>query len=332
MGRSRVTIRDVAARAGVSRQTISRVINGSASVSSETEANVKAAIAALGYQPNAIARIMARGRTHTIACLSPNLTDYTFASVIEGAEAAVRGEGYFLMSSSAPTPDAFRELLNVLVSSARTEGLMVFNPFADERHRFMPPDVPTVLVGARPRMGIASSVAQDDVEAGRIATAHLLALGHRHVATVTGPLAEDCTQDRLAGYYQMLLQSRIAYDPDMVVQGDWSAKSGYEALLKLRTSPVMPTAIFAQNDQMAVGILRAARDSGLEVPVQLSVMGVDDIPLAAHFEPPLTTVRQDFAAMGREAARLMIRCMEDPAAEPEHVRLRRSTYPAPAAV
>ena len=150
MMRSRVTIRDVAAKVGVSRQTISRVINGSDLVRPETEARVKAVIVEMGYQPNAIARFMARGHTQTFACIAPNLTDYTFASVIHGAEAAVRDHGFFLMSSSAPDPESFAALAAELVGGGHIEGLLVINPFADERHLYLPPELPTVLIGARP--------------------------------------------------------------------------------------------------------------------------------------------------------------------------------------
>jgi DNA-binding LacI/PurR family transcriptional regulator len=178
-----------------------------------------------------------------------------------------------------------------------------------------------VLIGARPRERSADSVGLDDLEAGRLATQHLIELGHRGIATVTGPMAEDCAQDRLAGYEQILCQHEITPEQELVLEGDWTANSGYQALVKLVQDETLPTAIFAQNDQMAVGVLHAARDLGIAVPTRLSVIGVDDIPLAAHFEPPLTTVRQDFAGIGREAARLLIRAVTQPAAAPEHVRM-----------
>ena len=289
------------------------VINDSDLVSPETKAHVKAAIHQLGYQPNAIARFMARGHTQTLACLAPNLIDYTFASVIDGAEAAVRSSGYFLMSASAPDPATFASLVEELAGAGQAEGIMVINPFADERHRFLPQEFPTVLIGARPRQGIADSVALDDLEAGRLATQHLIDLGHRRIATVTGPLAEDCSQDRLAGYEETLARHGLEFDRELVIEGDWSANAGYQALVHVMRSGRQPTAFFAQNDLMAAGALRAARDLYIPVPAQLSVIGVDDIPLATHLEPPLTTVRQDFAHIGREAARLLLRSVEQPA-------------------
>src|SRR5512139_2713849 len=140
MPTSRPTIRDVAREAGVSHQTVSRVINGSEDVLPETRAQVEEVIQRLGYRPSAIARSMARGQTHTLACISPNLTDYTFASVIEGAETEARQHEYFLLSSSASDPQAFHELVNELIGHRRVDGLIVINPYADDRYKFLPRD------------------------------------------------------------------------------------------------------------------------------------------------------------------------------------------------
>lgn len=331
MARTRVTIRDVAALAGVSHQTVSRVINDSGSVSAKTRARVESAIDELDYRPNAIARFMARGRTGSLACLAPNLTDYTFASIIEGAQMEAREHGYFLLSASAPDEETFAELLDQLVASGRTEGILVLNPYADQRHSLLPENVPTVFAGARPREEAADSVSLDDVTAAHTATQHLLDLGHRDIAMITGPMAEDCSQDRCEGFWQALDAAALPQPMERIIEGDWSATSGYQALMDLAESGPLPSAIFAQNDRMAVGVLRAARDLGVRVPEQLSVIGVDDIPLASYFAPPLTTVRQDFTAIGREAARLLIRVVESPGARHQHLRLssdliiRRST-------
>lgn len=319
--RSRVTIRDVAARAGVSRQTISRVINGSARVSSSTEERVRAAIVELSYQPNVIARFMARGRTETLVCLAPNLTDYTFASVIDGAETAVRQHGYYLMSSSAPDVETFALLVTELIGGGHAEGLLIINPFADDRYAHLPVDVPAVLIGAFADNRPNSSVSLDDPAAGRMAMEHLLALGHRRIATITGPLVEDCARERLAAYHDAMAETGADIADGWVVEGNWSADAGFQALHAILATGERPTAIFAQNDQMAVGALRAARSHGFDVPHTLSIIGVDDIPLAAHFEPPLTTVHQNFAEIGRTAAQLLIQALEEPTTPPAHVRL-----------
>src|SRR5512139_2462965 len=157
MPTSRPTIRDVAREAGVSHQTVSRVINGSEDVLPETRAQVEEVIQRLGYRPSAIARSMARGQTHTLACISPNLTDYTFASVIEGAEIEARQHKYFMVSSSAHDSDAFCELVDELVGHRRVDGLIVINPYTDARYEHIPADFPAVFVGARSRLENFSS-------------------------------------------------------------------------------------------------------------------------------------------------------------------------------
>jgi LacI family repressor for deo operon, udp, cdd, tsx, nupC, and nupG len=176
-----------------------------------------------------------------------------------------------------------------------------------------------------------NSVALDDVQVGFDATDHLLTLGHTRIGMITGPLAEDCSQDRSQGFENALAAHSLGPQADWIIEGDWSAKSGYDALMTFAQSGNMPSAIFAQNDNIAVGALRAARDLDLAVPEQLSVIGVDDIPMAAYTAPPLTTIKQDFLMIGQEAARLLIQVVEEPEAPCRHLVLpaemliRRST-------
>lgn len=312
MPRSRVTIREVAALAGVSHQTVSRVINQNERVSPETRQKVLAAIDELGYSPNATARDMARGNTHTFACLSPNLTDYTFASIIEGAETEARLDNYFLISSSAPDEDTFLCLVEQLVTSRRTDGLLVINPYTDQRYQHLPAGVPTVFIGARPSSETVDAVALDDRGAATMAVQHLLELGHRRIALISGPAVEDCTQDRQTAFLNCLSAYGVSADPDLIVEGDWSATSGFEAAVKLSHRNKLFTALFAMNDRMAIGAIRALRERGARVPQDISVIGFDDLPLASYFDPPLTTMRQDMFGIGREAARLLIRAVEQP--------------------
>ena len=246
-----------------------------------------------------------------LGCISPNLTDFTFARIIEGAETESRKLGYFLLSTSAPDEKTFASLLDELIKSRRTEGLLVMNPFADGRYKLLADTEPLVFVGARPRKEAANSVALDDVATGKAATQHLIDLGHKNIGMVTGPMAEDCTQDRQAGYRAALHDAGLKFDPDLVAAGDWSASSGYEAFKRIAAKGELPSAIFAQNDQMAVGVIQGARESGLQVPQDLSVIGIDDMPLASYFDPPVTTMRQDLLKIGREAARLLIKAVED---------------------
>jgi DNA-binding LacI/PurR family transcriptional regulator len=303
---SRPTLRDVAKKAGVSHQTVSRVINGSEDVLPETRALVEAAIAEMGYRPNAIARSMARGQSHTLACISPNLTDFTFASLIEGAEIEARQHKYFMLSSSASDPEAFRELVDELVGHRRVDGLIVINPYADERFEYIPRDFPLVFVGASAHEKNICSVSLDDKKVAYEATRHLLTLGHTNIALVTGPMEEDCSQDRTEGYRRALAEAGIPFDETMIIEGDWSATSGRDALLSFIEQGRVPTAVFAQNDRMAMGVMSAAREAGIKVPTQLAVIGVDDMPLSSYFDPPLTTMRQDIPRIGREATRMLL--------------------------
>lgn len=144
-------------------------------------------------------------------------------------------------------------------------------------------------------------------------------------------MSEDCSQDRCAGYTSVMTAAGLPLDETMIMEGDWSAQSGYDALMSMANDGLLPSAFFVQNDQMAVGALRAARDLGLKVPAQLSIIGIDNIPLAAYFAPPLTTLKQDFVALGREAAGLLVQAIQHPEAAHKHLRLpaelilRRST-------
>jgi DNA-binding LacI/PurR family transcriptional regulator len=334
--KSRPTIRDVAKKAGVSRQTVSRVINHSKRVSPATRQRVEEAIADLGYRPDALAQSMANGRSGTLACIAPNLTDFTFASLIDGAEVMARDRGFFLLSASAPDEGTFAALVADLVTSRRAEGLIVINPFADDRHLHLPKGFPTVFAGARPRELETSSVALDDVNAAKMATQHLLALGHHQIGCITGPLVEDCAQDRCQGFHQALQEAGITAEDRFIVSGNWRAQSGYAAFGKFVGTGRVPTAIFAQNDQMAAGVLRAARDQGIHVPEQLSVIGIDDIPMAGYLSPPLTTLRQDFQEIGRQATGLLIEAVNYASTQsrqlrlPAHMVIRRSTSRVPA--
>jgi DNA-binding LacI/PurR family transcriptional regulator len=311
------------------------VINGTERVNTETRQRVERAIAELGYQPNAIARSMARGRTHTLACIAPNLTDYTFASIIEGAETEARARGYFLLSASAPDEQNFKKLIEQLLDSRRAEGLLVITPYIDSQHAELHADVSTVYIGADPHQEHASLVTLDDRAAGGLATEHLLGLGHRQIAHIIGPLIEDCARNRLEGYRTALQSASIHPDPSLVIEGDWSATSGYQAVRQLLDQEISFSAIFAQNDRMAIGAIRALREAGIKVPEAVSVIGFDDMPLASYFDPPITTIRQETFLMGAEAARLLIRSIEQPEREktsiylPCELVIRQSTTSVP---
>jgi len=315
MNTKRPTIRDVAKLAGVSHQTVSRVINGYEKVSPETRLKVEATIEKLGYHPSAIARSMTYGGTRTFACISPNLTDYTFASMIEGAETYAREHGYFLISATAPDAESFHNLVVQLVQSRRTEGLLVINPYADKRYLSLPEDVPVVLMGARPRSKGLASVALDDVQGGYLATKHLLSLGHKFIGVISGPLEEDCVQDRITGVKKALDEAGLPFDNSLMYSGDWSATSGQTGVEYFLAQDKKVSAIFALNDRMAVGAIHFLQKNEKEIPKDVSVIGFDDMPLASYFNPSITTIRQDIPTLGINAARMLISINENPKEE-----------------
>ncbi|HNM37953.1 MAG TPA: substrate-binding domain-containing protein, partial [Anaerolineales bacterium] len=238
---------------------------------------------------------------------------------------------YFVLSSSASDPQAFQGLVDELVGHRRVDGLIVINPYADERYEFLPKEFPVVFVGARSHDENVCSISLDDQKVAYEATQHLISLGHTRIALVTGPMEEDCSQDRLEGFQRALKEAGISFDSSLMFEGDWSASSGSEALADFVKKGNLPTAVFAQNDRMAMGVMRAARDANLKVPDQLSVIGVDDMPLSSYFDPPLTTMRQDMPLIGQEAIRKLIEIIQNKTVEqtvlklPAQLVVRQST-------
>lgn len=320
--KTRPTIKDVAARAGVSYQTVSRVINEKGEISDETRMRILAAIDELGYRPNAAARSMVMGRTSTLGAIVPSLTDPTFASIIEGAQAEARHRGFFVLTGSAATEAEVEPLLEEMLRR-QVDGLLLLNPCADGRFRHILPlirkEMAVVYVGNSAHGQAVSTVRCDDRQGGFQATQYLLRLGHTAIATILGLTNEECTRERLAGYRQALEEAGRPLDQALLATGDWSAVSGYEAARQLLASGHEFTGVFAQNDQMAVGAIRALREAGLCTPQQVSVIGFDDIPLASYFDPPLTTMHQAPDELGRRAAGLLTDTIHHPGRTPEQV-------------
>jgi DNA-binding LacI/PurR family transcriptional regulator len=322
---TRPTIKDVAAQVGVSYQTVSRVINNRPDVRPETRDRVLAAIAELGYRPNAAARTMGGGRTMTLGCISPNLVDYTFASILDSVQAEARSLGYQTFTGSAPNADDVQDLLEEM-QERQVDGFLLVNPHEDGRFQHLLPliekSVPVVYLMNTPDDTPVPTVSGDDVWGGCTGTNYLLSMGHRHVATITGPPNAEGTHQRLQGYRQALAEAEIAASESLVLQGDWSPESGYQAVQRLLEQGELFTAVFTQNDKMALGAMQALREAGLSVPNDVSVMGYDDMPLSAYFYPPLTTMAQPMDKIGRHASRLLIEQIEQPNKPLEQIKIK----------
>ena len=300
---------DVGRLAGVSHQTVSRVINGSPHVRPETRKRVLAAMEELGYRPNSVARALVTGRSKTLGVVSFDTTLYGPASTLFGIERAAHEAGYFIIVASLKALN--RSSVTDAVERLRrhgVDGILVIAPHSEAGDALLHThaDVPLVAVEAGPEEGVPV-VAVDQVGGAVSATQHLLDLGHETVWHISGPPNFIESQKRLEGW-RRTLQKAGAKLPEPLV-GDWSPRAGYELGRRLSGDPAV-TAVFVANDQMALGLLRAMHEAGREVPAALSVVGFDDIPEAAYFLPPLTTVRQDFNEMGTRSLRTLLRTIE----------------------
>jgi DNA-binding LacI/PurR family transcriptional regulator len=334
-GRRRAAvITDVAKLAGVSHQTVSRVLNGSPQVRSATRERVLLAMQELDYHPNSAARTLATGRSHTLGVVSFDTTLYGPASTLYAIERAAHDAGYLITIMSLEALDRASVLSAVeRLRMQGVDGILVIAPLEGSRDALvaLPRDAPLVAVEAGPADTLPI-VAVDQVAGAALATRHLLELGHPTVAHIAGrPDFLEAAQ-RIDGWRATLAAAGADVPPVLV--GDWSARSGYELGRRLVREGGL-SAIFVANDQMALGVLRALHEAGLEIPRQVSVVGFDDIPEAQYYTPPLTTVRQDFAEIGRRSLALMLEMMESggeaPASPPlvlPELILRSSTAPA----
>ncbi|GAA5064130.1 LacI family DNA-binding transcriptional regulator [Thermocatellispora tengchongensis] len=326
---------DVARAAGVSHQTVSRVLNDHPNVRPETRTRVLAAIERLGYRRNLLARALATRHSRTLGVVSFDTALYGPAGTVYGIEQAAREAGYFVSIVSLRTIDreGVRDAIDYLAGQS-VDGVVVVAPQRSAASALadLPAGIPAVAVEGG-HEGDVPVVSVDQVAGARQATAHLLALGHETVWHVSGPADWLEAEGRVEGWRAALAEAgRPAPEP---LVGDWSPRSGYEAGRSLARTPGV-SAVFVANDQMALGVLRAFTEEGVRVPGRISLVGFDDIPEAAYFSPPLTTVRQDFAAVGRNGIRLLLRMIEAPgqtAGErlvvPPSFVVRASTAPPP---
>jgi DNA-binding LacI/PurR family transcriptional regulator len=321
---------DVGRLAGVSHQTVSRVINGSPHVRPETRERVVAAMRELGYRPNPVARALVTGRSTTLGVVSLDTTLHGPASTLFGIERAAHEAGYFIIVAS---PKALnRPSVTDAIDRLRrqgVDGILVIAPHdeAAEALLHLPDDIPLIAVKAGPEHGVPV-VAVDQVAGGAMATRHLLDLGHEMVWHITGPPDFIESGQRLCGWRDTLRGAGANVPPPLV--GDWSPRAGYDLGRRLIRDPAV-TAVFVASDQMALGLLCAMHEAGRQVPAEVSVVGFDDIPEAAFFTPPLTTVRQDFDEIGSRSLRLLVRMiagaerLASPAPVPPELIVRAST-------
>ena len=298
-----IRLKDVAAHAGVSVTTVSHVVNASRPVASATEARVRESIAALGYRPDSVARALKSNRSRTLGMIVTSAHNPFFAEVIRGVEDRCYQAGYSLILCNSDDIDAKQLSYLETLRDRRIDGLVVMT--AKNGAGFLEAlsalPLPTVMMDAEPQPGWDMTVVNDDSRlGGRLAIEHLLAQGIERIALLTGPRDHARSRERLSGALDALHAAGLGL-----------AEDGHRAAHLLLADPAdRPDAIFAFNDLLALGCLRAARDLGLEVPKQLSIIGYDDIEISAYLSPALTTIRQPIYALGTTAVDQLIARLE----------------------
>jgi LacI family transcriptional regulator len=328
-----VTITDVARHAGVSTATVSHVLNGTRYVSEETQARVLAAVNELGYRPNRLARSLALGETHTLGLIIPDQANPFFAELARGVEDTAFERGYNVILCNS-YGDLDKELrYQEVLSQKQVDGILMVAAGASVEHvqDLQAQRIPLAIVDRDLTDASVDKVLGNNLKGGQLATNHLFQLGHRRIGCITGPSQVTPSSERVIGYRRVLEETGIALDQELIVRGDFQPESGYQGTRKLLALENAPTAIFACNDLMAIGVISAAAELGRSVPADLSVVGYDNISLSAFANPPLTTIVQSGYEQGALAVELLLERIQNPDLSPRreildtHLLVRQST-------
>ncbi len=304
-----VTISDIARHARVSKATISRVLNHKPDVSPETIERVQTAIRELGYVPSAQAVSLARGRASCIGMLVPGLTWPLILEILRGVTEELEHSAYSIMLfNMSSSEDAIRRLVTQAVRAKQIDGLVVLTPpgmldYVENLHNH---GLPTVLIDDRGYNPSFPSVTTTNLEGAYLATRHLLEQGRRRIAFINGNREFGCSHDRQQGYLNALADAGIEPDPALIYEGDFTEGRGAIGMRLFLERGVPLDAVFAANDQMALGVLKVLHDAGKQIPDQIAVVGFDDIHAVSYTTPALTTIRQPFFEMGQMAVRLLL--------------------------
>jgi len=302
-----ITLEMVARTAGVSPATVSRILNGSARVSERKRAAVEAVIKELNYRPNALARGLAQGRTNSIGVLTQDIASPFYGEALRGIENALKDTGAIplIVSGHWILRDEVERLEHLL--SRRVDGLIVLTgSLPDEMLIRYAAEVPLVVTGRDLTAPNLTSLRFDDYVGARMATQHLIDLGHTRIAHVAGPLDHFDSIERLRGYREALIDAGLRPDDELVVHADFHEPGGLLAINQLIAARTPFTAVFAANDQSAFGARLALHSHGIRVPEDISVVGFDDLPVSNYVVPPLTSVKQPAYEMGEIAARALV--------------------------
>lgn len=320
------TIKDVARTAGVSVGTVSNVLSGVAPVSAELKDRVLGVIRKLDYHPNYVARSLKANQTKTLGMVISDITNPFFPQVVRGAEDAAFEHGYLLITFNTDDQvERERYVLSVL-RSRRVDGvLLVVAPSGgDVAHirNTIDAGVPIVCLDRIPHGIAVDSVSVDNVKGAQVCVRHLINRGHRRIAIIAGSLTLQSAKDRLKGYEAALREAGLKPQPDLIVEGDFRETSGYRLAKELLLRHNRPTAVFASNGMMALGVVRALEEIGLSSPSDVAVASFDDMPMASVFRPHLTAIAQPAYQIGYQGAELLIRRVQRKTASYKCVTLR----------
>ncbi len=319
----KVSIKDIAKAAGVSHSTVSRALRESPLVRAHTKERIQEMAREMGYSPDAQARSLVTGRSYTVGVVVTTIADPFVAEVVQGMESTAHDHGYtVILSCSDSEPE--REIAAVeMLRAKRVDGVIVTSSrigalYLDHVEGI---GAPVVLLNNHNEQSghYTYTVTVDNRHGSLLATDHLINQGHIRIAYITGPANHSSDTERMAGYRQALSEHSLPYDPTLVVPGDGKPVGGMRALQALIASAQPPSAVFCYNDMTAIGLLRAAREAGIDVPGDLAVIGFDDIPLASFVCPPLSTISQPKNEMGRLAMEMVLTLAESyDAVRPEY--------------
>jgi LacI family transcriptional regulator len=315
-----LTLEDIARMAGVSRSTVSRVINNDPNVNEKTRQSVRKVIDELNFQPNLAARSLAAGQTRILGLVIPVVigtlfSDPFFPLLLQSIISACNQKDYSIMLWLAE-PEYERRTIHQVLYNGLIEGVIlssykmsdpIIQSLAERK-------LPFVAVGRNPLRDDISYVDTDNYNGAREATRHLISLGRRRIATITGAMEMVAGLDRLKGYQDELKEAGMPYDPQMVLEGGFTEDAAYDCMQRLIL--LKPDAVFAASDSMAAAALRCIQEAGLRVPEDISLVGFDDIPLASRTLPQLTTIRQPFADLGGVAVETLAKLIDNPSSGP----------------
>jgi LacI family transcriptional regulator len=311
-----LTLDDIAKKAGVSRSTVSRVINGDPNVSERTRTKVQEIIHSINFQPNLAARSLAAGRTQVIGLVIPNrvatiFSDPFFSLIIQGVSLACNSLNYSVMLWLAE-PEYERKMINQILYSGLIDGIIVASMLIDDPliDQLFDSKRPFITIGRRANEESVSYIDADNRTGAHQGVSYILHTGRRRVAAINGPQNMIAGFDRFQGYKDALRERGLPLVPELVEEGDFSETSGYLAMKRLLSRN--PDSVFAASDNMAFGCMRAIQEVGLCIPKDIAVVGFDNIPKASSSEPPLTTVQQPIQRTGSMAAELLIDLIEHP--------------------